>query len=49
MSRVVVMGATGHIGSYLVPRLVRRARGDRDEPRRAGGRLPLAAGRIFLQ
>jgi nucleoside-diphosphate-sugar epimerase len=24
MSRVVVIGATGHIGSYLVPRLVRR-------------------------
>ena len=23
MSRVVVIGATGHIGSYLVPRLVR--------------------------
>ena len=23
MSRVVVVGATGHIGSYLVPRLVR--------------------------
>jgi uncharacterized protein YbjT (DUF2867 family) len=22
MSRVVVIGATGHIGSYLVPRLV---------------------------
>src|SRR5690348_3232617 len=24
MSRVVIIGATGHIGSYLVPRLVRR-------------------------
>ena len=23
MSRVVVIGATGHIGTYLVPRLVR--------------------------
>ena len=23
MGRVVVIGATGHIGSYLVPRLVR--------------------------
>ena len=23
MARVVVIGATGHIGSYLVPRLVR--------------------------
>ena len=23
MSRVVVIGATGHVGSYLVPRLVR--------------------------
>ena len=23
MSRVVIIGATGHIGSYLVPRLVR--------------------------
>jgi nucleoside-diphosphate-sugar epimerase len=23
MSRVVVIGATGHIGSYLVPRLIR--------------------------
>ncbi len=23
MSRVVVIGATGHIGSYLIPRLVR--------------------------
>src|ERR1700727_1947444 len=37
MSRVVVIGATGHIGSYLVPRLVRggheviaMSRGDRD-------------------
>ncbi|HEY3880184.1 MAG TPA: NAD-dependent epimerase/dehydratase family protein [Trebonia sp.] len=24
MSRVVVIGATGHIGTYLVPRLVDR-------------------------
>ena len=23
MSRIVVIGATGHIGTYLVPRLVR--------------------------
>ena len=23
MSRIVVIGATGHVGSYLVPRLVR--------------------------
>jgi uncharacterized protein YbjT (DUF2867 family) len=23
MTRVVVVGATGHVGSYLVPRLVR--------------------------
>ena len=23
MSRVVVIGATGHVGTYLVPRLVR--------------------------
>src|SRR4029078_8751247 len=37
MSRVVVIGATGHIGTYLVPRLVRgghevsaRSRGSRD-------------------
>ena len=37
MSRVVVIGATGHIGTYLVPRLVRggheviaMSRGERD-------------------
>ncbi|MFZ0215941.1 MAG: NAD-dependent epimerase/dehydratase family protein, partial [Candidatus Dormiibacterota bacterium] len=23
MSRIVVIGATGHVGTYLVPRLVR--------------------------
>jgi nucleoside-diphosphate-sugar epimerase len=27
MSRVVVIGATGHIGTYLVPRLVRGGHG----------------------
>ncbi len=37
MSRVVVIGATGHIGSYLVPRLVRGPAGR------------MAAGRTFLQ
>ena len=34
--RVVVIGATGHVGTYLVPRLVRaRARGGGAQPRRA--------------
>ena len=28
MSRVVVIGATGHTGSYLVPRLVREVPGE---------------------
>jgi len=36
MSRVVVIGATGHIGTYLVPRLVRAGHeGRRAEPWRA--------------
>ena len=37
MSRIVVIGATGHVGTYLVPRLVRAghevvalSRGERD-------------------
>lgn len=33
MSRVVVIGATGHVGTYLVPRLVRGGH----EPRTAYG------------
>ena len=33
MSRVVVIGATGHVGSYLVPGWWRAARGHRDQPR----------------
>ena len=44
MSRVVVIGATGHVGTYLVPRLVRGgheviaiSRGTRDPvPREPG-------------
>src|SRR3954447_24977466 len=42
MSRVVVVGATGHVGTYLVPRLVRArheggalSRGERDPYRPA--------------
>ena len=39
MSRIVVIGATGHIGTYLVPRLVagRRVPVTEDEPRTAYG------------
>ena len=44
MARVVVIGATGHIGSYLVPRLVRAgneviavSRGERAPYHEAGG------------
>jgi nucleoside-diphosphate-sugar epimerase len=43
MSRIVVIGATGHVGSYLVPRLVRAghevvtlSRGDREAEDAAG-------------
>ena len=32
--RIVVIGATGHVGTYLVPRLVRAGHEvDRDQPR----------------
>ena len=46
MSRVVVIGATGHVGTYLVPRLVRAghevvalSRGEREpyRPAPSGG------------
>jgi uncharacterized protein YbjT (DUF2867 family) len=38
MSRVVVIGATGHIGTYLVPRLVDGGQADVDgQPSEIGG------------
>jgi uncharacterized protein YbjT (DUF2867 family) len=38
MSRVVVIGATGHIGTYLVPRLVANGQADVDgQPWEIGG------------
>ena len=39
MSRVVVIGATGHVGTYLVPRLVR---GGHRPGAPTRGRQPLA-------
>lgn len=40
MSKIVVIGATGHIGTYLVPRLVMAGHGADVAVSRAGRSLP---------